>query len=66
MMAYALGRRVEYFDQPAIREITRDAAEQDHRLSAYVLGVVTTPAFRTSRAGEPAVTAEQAMNGGND
>ncbi len=60
MMAYGLGRRVEYFDQPAIREITRAAAEQDHRLSAYVLGVVTTPAFRTSRAGQPAVTTEQA------
>jgi hypothetical protein len=65
MMAYALGRRVEYFDQPAIREITREAAEQDHRLSAYVMGVVTTPAFRTSRAGEPAVTTEQAMQNGN-
>ena len=65
MMAYALGRRVEYFDQPAIREITRDAADQDHRLSAYVLGVVTTPAFRTSRAGQPPVTTAQAMQNGN-
>ncbi|MEX0836801.1 MAG: DUF1585 domain-containing protein, partial [Gemmatimonadota bacterium] len=62
MMAYALGRRVEYFDQPAVREITRVAAEQDHRLSAYVLGVVTTPAFRTSRAGQPAVTTESARD----
>jgi hypothetical protein len=66
MMAYSLGRRVEYFDQPAVREITRAAAEQDHRLSAYVLGVVTTPAFRTSRAGQPAVTAEPAMENHND
>jgi hypothetical protein len=66
MMAYALGRRVEYFDQPAIREITREAAKQDHRLSAYILGVVTTPAFRTSRAGQPPVTAEQAMENGSD
>jgi len=66
MMAYALGRRVEYFDQPAIREITREAAKQDHRLSAYVLGMVRTPAFRTSRAGQPAVTAEPAMENHND
>ena len=53
MMAYALGRRVEYFDQPAIRQITRDAAKDDYRLSAFVLGVVNTPGFRSSRAAQP-------------
>jgi len=57
MMAYALGRRVEYFDQPAIRQITREAAEDDYRLSAFVLGVVNTPGFRSSRAAQP-MTAE--------
>lgn len=53
MMAYALGRRVEYFDQPAIRQITRDAADDEYRLSAFVLGVVDTPAFRSTRAAQP-------------
>jgi len=53
MMAYALGRRVEYFDQPAIRQITREAAENDYRLSAFVLGVVNTPGFRSTRAPQP-------------
>jgi hypothetical protein len=49
MMAYALGRRVEYFDEPEIRRIVRDAqANQDH-FSSYVLGVVKSPAFRMSR-----------------
>jgi len=66
MMAYALGRRVEYFDQPAIREITREAAEQDHRLSAYVLGVVTTPAFRTSRASQPVAAEQPVTDPGNN
>ena len=51
MMAYALGRRVEFFDQPATRQITRDAAKEDYRLSAFILGVVESPAFRSSRAG---------------
>ena len=55
LMAYGLGRRVEYFDQPAIREITRDAAEEDYRLSAFILGVVNSPAFRHSRAAAPVV-----------
>jgi len=59
LMAYALGRRVEHYDQPAIREITRSAARDDYRLSAFVLGIVTTPAFVSSRAAQPAVTTEQ-------
>lgn len=47
LMAYALGRRVEYFDMPTIRAITRRAAAEDHRLSAFILGVVESDAFRT-------------------
>jgi Protein of unknown function (DUF1592)/Protein of unknown function (DUF1588)/Protein of unknown function (DUF1587)/Protein of unknown function (DUF1585)/Protein of unknown function (DUF1595) len=49
MMAYALGRRVEYFDMPTVRKIERDAAEHDYRLSSFILGVVRSPAFRMSR-----------------
>ncbi len=56
MMAYALGRRVEHYDQPAIREIVRQAAKEDYRLSAFVRGVVTTPAFRYQRAAAPTAT----------
>jgi len=51
LMAYALGRRVEYFDQPTIREIVSDAAENDYRMSSFVLGVVKSDAFRLQRAG---------------
>jgi hypothetical protein len=64
MMSYALGRRVEYFDMPSIREITRDAAEQEYRLSAFVIGIVDTPAFRSSRAVEPAVAQPVTDNSG--
>ncbi len=46
LMAYALGRRVEYFDQPRIREIVREAEDQDYRMSAFILGVATSPAFQ--------------------
>ena len=45
LMAYALGRRVEYYDQPSIRRITREAAAQQYRWSAFILGIVETPAF---------------------
>ena len=46
LMAYALGRRVEHFDQPTIREIVRDAQEQDYRMSSFFIGVVMSDAFR--------------------
>jgi hypothetical protein len=42
---------VEYFDQPVIRQIVRDAEEQDYRISSFVLGVVKSDAFQLQRAG---------------
>jgi len=50
LMAYGLGRRVEYADQPAVRAIVRDAADDDYRLSSFVLGVVMSDAFRMQSA----------------
>lgn len=49
LMAYALGRRVEDFDQPTVRAIVRDAEAARWRLSALVMGVATSPAFRSKR-----------------
>ena len=46
LMACALGRRVEYYDMPSIRIIERAANENAQRMSSYILGVVTSPAFR--------------------
>ncbi len=51
LMAYALGRRVEYYDQPVIRGIVRKAEEEDYRISSFVLGVVQSDAFQMQRAG---------------
>ncbi len=48
LMAYALGRRIEYYDQPSVREIVRNAAAEDYRWQALVLGIVESPAFLTS------------------
>ena len=45
LMAYALGRRLEYYDQPAARKIVRDAAAQDYRWSSIILGIVESPTF---------------------
>jgi mono/diheme cytochrome c family protein len=45
LLAFALGRRLEYFDRPAIRQIVSDAAADDYRWSSLVLGIVNSPTF---------------------
>ena len=50
LMSYALGRRVEYYDQPAIRAIAKAAAANDYKISSFILGVIKSDAFRMKRA----------------
>ena len=45
LLAYALGRQLEYYDQPTVRQIVRDAAAEDYRWSSLILGIVESPAF---------------------
>ena len=61
LMAYALGRRVEYYDQPRVREIVRDAEASDYRMSSFILGVATSPAFQMK--GGAAEAAESTVAG---
>ena len=49
LMAYALGRRIEYYDMPTIREMENTAGQYGDRISHYILGIVKSPAFRMSR-----------------
>ena len=53
LMAYALGRRVEYYDMPAVRAIVHAGAGQQNQISAFVLGVVGSAAFQMSRVEQP-------------
>jgi hypothetical protein len=59
LLAYALGRRVEDHDQPTVRAIARDAALKDYRVSAFVMGVVNSKAFRTRRVESSTADASQ-------
>jgi Protein of unknown function (DUF1592)/Protein of unknown function (DUF1588)/Protein of unknown function (DUF1587)/Protein of unknown function (DUF1585)/Protein of unknown function (DUF1595) len=59
LMTYALGRRVEYYDQPAIRAITRRASENSYRMSSFVEGVVESAAFRMKTSDAPVSTEDQ-------
>ena len=49
LMAYGLGRRVEYYDMPTVRAIAREAAANDNRITSFILGVVQSAAFQMSR-----------------
>jgi hypothetical protein len=49
LMAYAIGRRVEDYDQPQIREIARGVEGSGYKFSAFINGVVNSSAFRSKR-----------------
>ncbi|MBI3399872.1 MAG: DUF1592 domain-containing protein [Acidobacteria bacterium] len=65
LLAYALGRRVEYFDQPAIRAIVKAAEADNNKMSAYILGVIKSDAFQMKRA-EPAAATDTKAVAPND
>jgi mono/diheme cytochrome c family protein len=46
LLAYAIGRGIEYSDQPAVRKIARDVAPGDYRWSSVILGITESIPFR--------------------
>ncbi len=46
LLTYALGRGVEYYDEPSVRQIVRDSAKSDYRFSSLVLGIVNSTPFQ--------------------
>jgi hypothetical protein len=50
LLTYALGRGLEYYDQPAVRGIVRDAAKHDLRFSGLILGIVNSAPFQMRRS----------------
>jgi hypothetical protein len=53
MLTYALGRGIEYYDMPAVRQIKREAAKQDYRWSSIVMQVVESQPFQMRRSISP-------------
>jgi hypothetical protein len=56
LMAYALGRPLDYRDQPAIRRVVQDAAATNYRWSSLISGIVKSEAFRSGAATPARVT----------
>ena len=50
LMAYAMGRKVEWYDQPVLRDIARAAEADDYSISSLIVGVVKSDPFRMKKA----------------
>jgi hypothetical protein len=53
LLTYALGRGVDYYDAPAIREILREAAPNKYTWSSLILGITKSKPFQMRRSQEP-------------
>ena len=69
LLAYAIGRGLDYHDMPAIRAVARDAAPADYSWSSVIAGIVKSTPFsmavasgesRRSTSGAEAVTTKPA------
>ncbi len=52
LMTYALGRGVEYYDNPTVRAIALQAAKDNYRISSLILSIVKSTPFQMRRASE--------------
>jgi hypothetical protein len=61
LLTYALGRELEYYDEPAVRGIVRAAARDGTTLPALIQAIVASDAFQTRvKAAAPAATGARA------
>jgi hypothetical protein len=65
LLTYALGRGLEYYDMPVVREIAKQSADHDYRFVSLISAVVQSAPFQMNMQGseppealpEPAATA---------
>ena len=54
LMEYAIGRPIEYYDQPSIRAIVRSAEAEKYPMQSLILGVIKSDAFQMRKVEQPA------------
>ena len=52
LLTYGLGRGLEYYDKPVVRQIAREASEQNYKISAFILGITESTPFQMRRSQE--------------
>jgi len=63
LLAYGIGRVIDYRDMPFVREIEHEAAKNNNRFSSFILGIVKSPPFQMRRAEENESTPTDAVAG---
>jgi len=58
LLTYALGRGLEYYDKPTVREIMRGAAGKNYTWSALIMGLVKSTPFQMRMPVEQAKASE--------
>ena len=53
LMAYGLGRNIDWHDEPAIRKIVRDAGKDNYKFSDIVMGIATSAQFQMRKVPAP-------------
>jgi uncharacterized protein DUF1592/uncharacterized protein DUF1588/uncharacterized protein DUF1587/uncharacterized protein DUF1585/uncharacterized protein DUF1595/cytochrome c len=53
LLTYALGRGIEYTDEPAVRTILRETAPGNYRWSSLIVSIVKSIPFQMRRSREP-------------
>ncbi len=51
LLTYALGREADYYDEPSVRKIIREAGAGEYRWSSLILGIVKSTPFQMRRSG---------------
>ena len=59
MLAYALGRQIEWYDKSTVRAIADRAEQNEYRMTEFILGVIESAPFRMQRAPMTADDADQ-------
>ena len=52
LLTYALGRGLEHYDLPAVRQIRREAARDGYKFSALALAIANSVPFQMRRVPE--------------
>jgi mono/diheme cytochrome c family protein len=52
LLIYALGRGLDYYDAPAVRQLVKDMKSQEYKWSALLMGIVQSRPFTMRRSGE--------------
>src|SRR5215470_13507626 len=52
LLTYALGRGVEEYDRPVLRQIMREAHSEDYRWSSIILGIINSAPFQMRRVSD--------------